>query len=149
LADKIITARAALEGERKQVTVLFADVHGSMELAEQVDPEAWHRIMDRLFTLLAEGVHRFEGTVNQYIGEGIMALFGAPVAHEDHARRACWAAMHLTEELRRWAEQIKRSEGLGFSVRIGINSGEVVVGRIGDDLRMEYTARGHAVGLAR
>src|SRR5439155_9245558 len=93
-------------------------------------------------------VHRFEGTVNQYIGDGIMALFGAPIAHEDHARRACWAALHLTDELRRYAEDLKRSEGLGFSVRIGINSGEVVVGRIGDDLHMEYTAQGHTVGLA-
>jgi len=148
LAEKIFTARAALEGERKQVTVLFADVKGSMELAEQVDPETWHGIMDRFFTILAEGVHRFEGTVNQYIGDGIMALFGAPIAHEDHARRACWAALHLADELRRYAEELKRTEGLGFSVRIGINSGEVVVGRIGDDLRMEYTAQGHTVGLA-
>src|SRR5438445_5265544 len=148
LVEKILTSRTALEGERKQVTVLFADVKGSMELAEQVDPEEWHKILDRFFTILAEGVHRFEGTVNQYIGDGIMALFGAPIAHEDHARRACWAALHLTDELRRYAEDLKRSEGLGFSVRIGINSGEVVVGRIGDDLRMEYTAQGHTVGLA-
>src|SRR5207249_5087181 len=102
LADKILTSRAALEGERKQVTVLFADVKGSMELAEQLDPEEWHRVMDRFFALLAEGVHRFEGTVNQYTGDGIMALFGAPIAHEDHARRACYAALHLRGELRRY-----------------------------------------------
>src|SRR5881409_1226051 len=91
LADKILTSRAALEGERKQVTVLFADVKGSMELAERLDPEEWHGIMDRLFHLLADGVHRFEGTVNQYTGDGVMALFVAPIAHEDHAQRACWA----------------------------------------------------------
>src|SRR5207247_4513045 len=95
LAEKILTSRAALEGERKQVTVLFADVKGSMELAERVDPEAWHRILDRFFAILADGVHRFEGTVNQFTGDGVMALFGAPLAHEDHARRACAAALHL------------------------------------------------------
>jgi class 3 adenylate cyclase len=92
LAEKILTSRAALEGERKQVTVLFADVKGSMDLSEQVDPEEWHRIMDRFFAILSEGVHRFEGTINQYTGDGVMALFGAPIAHEDHARRACYAA---------------------------------------------------------
>jgi class 3 adenylate cyclase len=148
LADKILHAKSALEGERKQVTVLFADVKGSMELAEQVDPEDWHRIMDRFFHLLADGVHRFEGTVTQYTGDGIMALFGAPIAHEDHAQRACWAALHLRDELRRHAGEVRRSHGLNFSVRIGLNSGDVVVGTIGDDLRMEYTAQGHAVGLA-
>jgi class 3 adenylate cyclase len=92
LAEKILTSRAALEGERKQVTVLFADVKGSMDLAEQIDPEDWHKIMDRFFRILADGVHRFEGTVNEYRGDGLMALFGAPIAHEDHARRACYAA---------------------------------------------------------
>ena len=148
LAEKILGSRAALEGERKQVTVLFADVKGSMDLAEQLDPEEWHRILDRFFQLLAEGVHRFEGTVNQYTGDGIMALFGAPIAHEDHARRACYAALHLAEALRRYGEELKRTRGLGFSVRMGLNSGEVVVGRIGDDLRMDYTAQGHTVGLA-
>ena len=149
LAEKILTSRAALEGERKQVTVLFADVKGSMELAEQVDPEDWHRIMDRFFAILAEGVHRFEGTVNQYTGDGIMALFGAPVAHEDHAQRACWAALHLRDALRRYGDDLRLERGLSFSVRMGINSGEVVVGRIGDDLRMDYTAQGHTVGLAQ
>src|SRR5881628_1232880 len=148
LAEKILGSRAALEGERKQVTVLFADVKGSMDLAEQLDPEEWHRIMDRFFHILAEGVHRFEGTVNQYTGDGIMALFGAPIAHEDHAQRACYAALHLSEALRRYAEELKRTKGLGFAVRMGINSGEVVVGTIGDDLRMDYTAQGHTVGLA-
>ena len=91
LAEKSLTSRSALEGERKQVTVLFVDVKGSMDLAEQVDPEEWHKILDRFFTILADGVHRFEGTVNQYTGDGMMALFGAPIAHEDHAQRACYA----------------------------------------------------------
>jgi class 3 adenylate cyclase len=119
-----------------------------MDLAEQVDPEEWHKILDRFFTILADGVHRFEGTVNQYTGDGIMALFGAPIAHEDHARRACYAALHLKEQLRRYAEDLKRTRGLSFSVRMELNSGEVVVGKIGDDLRMDYTAQGHTVGLA-
>src|SRR5438093_4441148 len=149
LAEKILTSRAALEGERKQGTVLFADVKGSMELAESVDPEDWYRIMDRFFTILAEGVHRFEGTVNQYTGDGIMALFGAPLAHEDHAQRACWAALHLGEALRRYADELRLDRGLNFSVRLGLNSGEVVVGKIGDDLRMDYTAQGQVVGLAQ
>src|SRR4029077_4481494 len=92
LADKILTTRSALEGERKQVTVLFADVKGSMDLSESIDPEEWKKIMDRFFAILSEGVHRFEGTINQFTGDGIMALFGAPIAHEDHARRACYAA---------------------------------------------------------
>src|SRR5213083_3617727 len=147
LAEKILGSRAALEGERKQVTVLFADVKGSMDLAEQLDPEEWHRILDRFFQLLAEGVHRFEGTVNQYTGDGVMALFGAPIAHEDHARRACHAALHLMDELRSYASGL-RAVGREFAVRMGLNSGEVVVGTIGDDLRMDYTAQGHTVGLA-
>src|SRR6059058_2354524 len=148
LAEKILGSRSALEGERKQVTVLFADVKGSMELAEQLDPEDWHGIMDRFFHLLADGVHRFEGTVNQYTGDGIMALFGAPIAHEDHARRACYAALHLGDELARYAGELRREHGLNFTVRMGLNSGEVVVGTIGDDLNMDYTAIGHTVGLA-
>jgi class 3 adenylate cyclase/tetratricopeptide (TPR) repeat protein len=148
LADRILQSKSALEGERKQVTVLFADVKGSLELAEQVDPEEWHGILDRFFQILADGVHRFEGTVNQYTGDGIMALFGAPIAHEDHAQRACYAALHLRDELRRYADELRLERGLNFSVRMGINCGEVVVGKIGDDLRMDYTARGHTVGLA-
>ena len=149
LADRILQSRSALEGERKQVTVLFADVKGSMELAEQLDPEEWHQILERFFAILTVGVHRFEGTVNQYTGDGIMALFGAPIAHEDHAQRACYAALHLRETLRDFARDLKRQHGLDFATRIGMNSGEVVVGRIGDDLRMDYTAQGHTVGLAQ
>ncbi|MGH7821029.1 MAG: adenylate/guanylate cyclase domain-containing protein, partial [Candidatus Binatia bacterium] len=148
LADKILLSRSAIEGERKQVTVLFADIERSMELAEVVDAEEWHRLLDGFFGILTEGVHRFEGTINQFTGDGIMALFGAPIAHEDHAQRACYAALQLSERLRRYGEELKRTLGLGFSVRMGINSGEVVVGAIGDDLRMDYTAQGHTVGLA-
>jgi class 3 adenylate cyclase/tetratricopeptide (TPR) repeat protein len=149
LADRILQSKSALEGERKQVTVLFADVKGSMELAGQLDPEQWHAILERFFEILTEGVHRFEGTVNQYTGDGIMALFGAPIAHEDHAHRACFAALHLGETLKTYADALRVEHGLNFSVRMGINSGEVVVGKIGDDLRMDYTAQGHTVGLAQ
>jgi len=149
LADKILTSRAVLEGERKQVTVLFADVKGSMELAEQLDPEEWSQIMSRFFQILSEGVERFEGFVDKFTGDGIMALFGAPIAHEDHAQRACYAALHLRDELKRYADELRRTAGVSLSVRIGLNSGEVIVGRIGDDLRMEYTAQGHTVGLAQ
>jgi class 3 adenylate cyclase len=148
LAQKILTSRGALEGERKQVTVFFADVKESMQLAERVDPETWHRIIDRFFAILADGIHRFEGTINQFTGDGVMALFGAPLAYEDHAQRACHAAILLREQVRRYGREIKRSLGLTFAVRMGINSGEVIVGAIGDDLRMDYTAQGHTVGLA-
>src|SRR6266542_2610589 len=130
LAEKILSSRSALEGERKQVTVLFADLKGSMDLGEKVDPEEWYRIMDRFFQILAEGVHRFEGTVNEYTGDGIMAIFGAPIAYEDHARRACYAALYLKDELGRYAEELKRTHELSFAVRMGLNSGEVVVGTI-------------------
>src|SRR3989475_77647 len=148
LVEKILASQSALRGERKLVTVLFADVVRSMELAERVDPEEWHRLLDRLFRILAGGVHRYEGTINQYTGDGIMALFGAPIAHEDHAQRACAAALDLARELGALAEDVRRDSGLEFAVRMGLNSGEVVVGRIGDDLRMDYTAQGHVVGLA-
>jgi class 3 adenylate cyclase len=148
LVEKILASQSALRGERKLVTVLFADVVRSMELAERVDPEEWHRLLDRLFRILAGGVHRYEGTINQYTGDGIMALFGAPIAHEDHAQRACAAAVDLIRELGALAEDVRRESGLEFAVRMGLNSGEVVVGRIGDDLRMDYTAQGHVVGLA-
>jgi class 3 adenylate cyclase len=147
LVERVLTTRSALEGERKQVTVLFVDLVDSMLLAEKVDAEEWHRVLDRFFQILAEEIHRFEGTINQFTGDGIMALFGAPVAHEDHARRACHAALRVKEELRAYARTLK-ARGLEFAVRMGLNSGEVVVGKIGDDLRMDYTAQGHSVGLA-
>jgi class 3 adenylate cyclase len=148
LVEKILASKSALEGERKPVTVLFADVARSMELAERLDPEEWHRLLDRLFRILTDGVHRYEGTINQYTGDGIMALFGAPIAHEDHAQRACAAALEMAREIEALADDLRRESGLDLAVRMGLNSGEVVVGRIGDDLRMDYTAQGHVVGLA-
>lgn len=149
LVERILTGRAALEGERKQVTVLFADIQDSMLLAERLGAEAWHRLLDRFFHLLAEGVHRFEGTINQYTGDGVMALFGAPLGLEDHAQRACHAALALRDQLAVFAAELAQRNGPTLAVRMGLNSGEVVVGRIGDDLRMDYTAQGHTVGIAQ
>jgi len=148
LAEKILRSKSAIEGERKQVTILFADVSGSMTLADQVDAEVWHHILNDFFAVLSRGVHRFEGTIAQYAGDGIMAIFGAPISHEDHAQRACYAALTILEEMSTFADEVRRRHGLNFSVRIGINSGEVIVGAIGDDLRMDYTAQGNTVGLA-
>jgi class 3 adenylate cyclase len=147
LAAKILASRGALAGERKLVTVLFADVVHSMALTEDIDAEEWHRVLDRFFQIVAGAIHRFEGTVNQFTGDGVMALFGAPIAHEDHAARACHAALDLGAGLGEYASELAR-RGLAFAVRLGLNSGEVVLGHIGDDLRMEYTALGHTVGLA-
>ena len=138
------------DAERKQVTVLFADVKGSMDLAEQHDPEEWRKIMQRFFSILTEAVERFEGTVDKFTGDGIMAVFGAPIAHEDHARRACYAALQMLDDVGEYAGELRRAQGLNFSVRIGINSGEVVAGAIGDGLlEGDYTAIGHTVGLAQ
>src|SRR5262245_5207886 len=148
LAEKILRSRAALEGERKLVTVLFVDVRSSMAIAERMDPEEWSQIMQRFVQILAAGVERFEGFVDKFTGDGIMALFGAPIAYEDHAQRACYAALRLRDELRRYSDELRLSRGVDFAARMGINSGEVVVGTIGDDLRMDYTAQGHTVGLA-
>jgi predicted ATPase/class 3 adenylate cyclase len=149
LVEKILRSKSALEGERKQVTVFFADVQRSTELSAELGPEGWHEILDGFFRILADGVHRFEGTVNQYTGDGIMALFGAPIAHEDHAQRACYAALHLRDELQVYAQELAREAGIDFQTRIGLNSGEVVVGKIGDNLRMDYTAQGQVVMLAK
>jgi len=148
LAERILRSRSALEGERKPVTVLFVDVIDSVRLSERAGAEAWHRVLDRFFALLADAVHRFEGTINQYTGDGVMALFGAPIAHEDHAQRACHAALLIRAQLRGFAADLRRQLGLRFAIRTGLNSGEVIVGAIGDDLRMDYTAQGHTVGLA-
>ncbi|HET9197452.1 MAG TPA: adenylate/guanylate cyclase domain-containing protein, partial [Solirubrobacterales bacterium] len=137
------------DAERKQVTVLFADVSGSMDLAEQEDPEEWRGIMQRFFSTLAEAVTRFEGTVDKFTGDGIMAIFGAPVAHEDHARRACYAALQMLDDVAEYAAELRRAKGLNFSTRIGINSGEVVAGAIGGGGDSSYTAIGHTVGLAQ
>ncbi len=136
------------DAERKQVTVLFADVSGSMDLAEQEDPEEWRKIMQRFFSILADTVTRFEGTVDKFTGDGIMAIFGAPVAHEDHARRACYAALQMLDDVAEYAAELRRAKGLNFSTRIGINSGEVVAGAIGEG-GGSYTAIGHTVGLAQ
>jgi len=137
---------AQVGGERKQVTVLFADVQGSMDMAEGQDPEQWHAIMQRFFSTLADAVHRFEGTVDKFTGDGIMAIFGAPVAHEDHARRACYAALKMLDDVGEYAAELRRKHGLNFSTRIGINSGEVVAAEVGEG---GYTAVGHTVGLAQ
>ena len=139
----------ALAAERKQVTVLFADVKGSMDLAEQHDPEEWRTIMQRFFSILAEAVERFEGTVDKFTGDGIMAIFGAPIAHEDHARRACYAALQMLDDVSEYAAELRRAEGLNFSVRVGVNSGEVIAGAIGQGSDGDYTAIGHTVGLAQ
>ena len=138
------------DGERKQVTVLFADVKGSMDLAEQHDPEEWRKIMQRFFSILTDAVEGLEGTVDKFTGDGIMAVFGAPIAHEDHGRRACYAALRMLDDVGEYAAELRRAEGLSFSVRIGINSGEVVAGAIGPgSSEGDYTAIGHTVGLAQ
>src|SRR4051812_33888964 len=148
LAERILTSRAALEGERKQVTVLFADLKGSMELLADRDPEEARAILDPVLERMMDAVHHYEGTVNQVMGDGIMALFGAPLAHEDHAVRACYAALRMQESVKQYAEDVRRREGLAIQIRVGINSGEVVVRSIGSDLHMDYTAVGQTTHLA-
>src|SRR5262245_23452826 len=148
LADKILTSKSALEGERKQVTILFADVKDSMELLANRDPEDARRILDPVIERMMEAVHRYEGTVNQVMGDGIMALFGAPLALEDHAVRACYATLRMQEAIQRYSEELRRAHGVAVQIRIGLNSGEVVVRSIGSDLRMDYTAVGQATHLA-
>jgi class 3 adenylate cyclase len=148
LAEKILTSKAALEGERKQVTVLFADLKGSMELLADRDPEEARRLLDPVLERMMEAVHRYEGTVNQVMGDGIMALFGAPVAHEDHAVRACYAALRMQRRVAVYADELQRAGGTPIQIRVGLNSGEVVVRSIGSDLRMDYTAVGQTTHLA-
>lgn len=148
LADRILTSKSALEGERKQVTVLFADMKGSMELVADRDPEDARKILDPVLKHMMEAVHRYEGTVNQVMGDGIMALFGAPLAIEDHAVRACYAALRMQESVRRYAERVHRTEGVPIQIRVGLNSGEVVVRSISNDLHMDYTAVGQSTHLA-
>jgi class 3 adenylate cyclase/tetratricopeptide (TPR) repeat protein len=148
LQDKILTNRSTLEGERKLVTVLFADVANYTELAEKLDPEEVHQIMDGCFKILMDEIHRYEGTINQFTGDGVMALFGAPVAHEDHAQRACHSALSIQNAIRNYSEKVSKDCGADFQMRIGINSGPVIVGSIGDDLRMDYTAIGDTTNLA-
>src|SRR5262249_1789148 len=148
LTEKILEARPSLEGERKQVTVLFADLKGSMELLADRDPEEARQLLDPVLERLMAAVHRYEGTVNQVMGDGIMALFGAPLAHEDHAVRACYAALRMQEAIGRYAEELRQRQGLDVQIRVGLNSGAVVVRSIGNDLHMDYTAVGQTTHLA-
>lgn len=148
LAEKILRSRGAIEGERKQVTVLFADVRGSLELLVDLDPEDARGLIDPILEVMMEAVHRFGGTVNQVLGDGIMALFGAPLAHEDHAVRACYAALRMREMFRRYAATTLAEGGVPVQIRIGLNSGEVVVRSIASDLRMDYSAVGQTTHLA-
>jgi class 3 adenylate cyclase/tetratricopeptide (TPR) repeat protein len=148
LAERILTSKSALEGERKQVTVLFADLKGSMELLADRDPEEARKLLDPVLERMMEAVHRYEGTVNQVMGDGIMALFGAPIAHEDHAVRACYAALRMQQTVKKYAEGVRREEGVTVRIRVGLNSGEVVVRAIGSDLHMDYTAVGQTTHLA-
>jgi class 3 adenylate cyclase/tetratricopeptide (TPR) repeat protein len=147
LAEKIRTSRSALDGERKQVTVLFADLKGSMELLADRDPEEARQLLDPVLERMMAAVHRYEGTVNQVLGDGIMALFGAPIAHEDHAVRACYAALAMQEAIRRYSEEVRRAHGVEVQIRVGLNSGEVVVRAIGNDLHMDYSAIGQTTHL--
>ena len=148
LAEKILTSKSAIEGERKIVTVMFSDVSGFTAMSEKLDPEDVHSIMDRAFEVILEAVHRYEGTINQFLGDGVMALFGAPIAHEDHAQRALSAALRIQANLKPLAEDVERTHGIEFRMRMGINTGPVVVGAIGRDLRMDYTAVGDTTNLA-
>src|SRR5229473_482350 len=148
LAEQILASKSALEGERKQVTVLFADLKGSMELLADRDPEEARQLLDPVLERMMAAVHCYEGTVNQVLGDGIMALFGAPLAHEDHAVRACYAGLAMQAAMRRYAEEVRRSHGLEMQMRVGLNSGEVVVRAIGNDLHMDYSAVGQTTHLA-
>jgi class 3 adenylate cyclase/tetratricopeptide (TPR) repeat protein len=148
LAERILTARGAIEGERKQVTVLFADIKSSMELLADRDPEEARQLLDPILELMMEAIHTYEGTVNQVMGDGIMALFGAPIALEDHALRAGYAALRMLASIARYGEETQRRHGIPVQIRIGMNSGEVVVRAIGSDLDMDYTALGQTTHVA-
>jgi class 3 adenylate cyclase len=148
LAEKILASRHKLEGERKQVTVLFADIKGSTKLLENLDPEEGQKLIDPVLRIMMDAVHRYEGTVNQVLGDGIMALFGAPLAHEDHALRACYAALAMQDEMRRYRQKLGQSEETGLQIGVGMNSGEVVVRSIDNDLNIDYSALGHTTHLA-
>jgi class 3 adenylate cyclase/tetratricopeptide (TPR) repeat protein len=148
LAEKILTSKSALEGERKQVTVLFADLTGNTELIRDLDPESSQTLLDTALQHMMDAVHRFEGTVNDVAGDGLMAMFGAPIAHEDHALRACYAALAMQAALRRYAEDVRRTQGLEVLLRVGLNSGGVLVRTIGNDLYMNYSGVGLTTNLA-
>src|SRR5215207_2934353 len=148
LAEKILASRGALEGERKQVTVLFADVVGSTELIQGRDPEQAQALLDGVVQVMMDAVHRYEGTVSRLMGDGLMAMFGAPVAHEDHAVRACLATLAMLEAVRSYADEVRQAEGVALTIRVGLSAGEVVVRTIRDDLHMDFTAMGQTVHLA-
>ena len=148
LTDRILTNRSSIEGERKLVTVLFADVANYTSMSEKLDPEEVHQIMDGCFKILMDKIHKYEGTINQFTGDGVMALFGAPITHEDHAQRACRVALSIQKAIDAYGNRLKKDVGVEFRMRIGLNSGPVVVGSIGDDLRMDYTAIGDTTNLA-
>jgi class 3 adenylate cyclase/tetratricopeptide (TPR) repeat protein len=148
LAEKILSARGAVEGERKLVTVLFADLRGSLELLVDHDPEEARALLDPVLERMIEAVHRYEGTVNKILGDGIMAIFGAPLAHENHALRACYAALRMQKAVHTYAEELRREQGVPVQIRVGLNSGEVVVGTVGSDFSVEYTAVGPNTHLA-
>ena len=148
LAEKILTSRSALEGERKQVTVLFCDLANSTALAERLGPEHMHTLLNRFFALALDAVHRYEGTINQFLGDGFMALFGLPLAHEDHAQRAVLAALALQRTLQDHHVELGEPYGVTCAFRMRLNTGLVVVGSIGNNLRMDYSAIGDTTNLA-
>ncbi|MBW2324153.1 MAG: zinc ribbon domain-containing protein, partial [Deltaproteobacteria bacterium] len=148
LADKILTTRSSVEGEKKLVTVFFGDIANYTSISEGFDPEEVHQIMEGTFKILMDEIHKYEGTINQFTGDGVMALFGAPIAQEDHAQKACRASLSVQRAMEDYGEKIKRDASVDFKMRIGLNSGTVVVGSIGDDLRMDYTAIGDTTNLA-
>ena len=148
IAEKILAQRDKIEGERKQVTVMFCDMKGFTSFSEKIDPEEVYSIMDQVYEILIHRVRDYEGTVNEMTGDGIMALFGAPVAHEDHFQRACHAALSIQSTLKKYSQGLGERFGIDFKLRVGLNSGPVVVGAIGDDLRMDYTAIGDTTNLA-
>ena len=149
LVDKILKTRRSIEGELKIVTVLFADVVNSTLITESIEPDEVHRIMNDCFQILMEKIHKYEGTINQFSGDGIMALFGAPIAHENHAQRACYAALSIQQAVKDYGKMLRDDCGIEFEMRLGIDSGRVMVGAIGNDLRMDYTAGGHTTNLAK
>jgi class 3 adenylate cyclase len=148
LAEKILTTGKSLEGERKLVTVLFADVAGYTSMSEKLDAEEVRQIMEGCFQILMDEIHRYEGTIDKFTGDGVMALFGAPVAHEDHAQRACYAALAIQKALETYGQKVEKDCKIPFRMRIGLNSGPVIVGSVGKDLKMDYTAVGDTVNLA-
>ena len=149
LEAKILNARSGIEGERKQVTVMYTDIVGSMALTRSLDTERYGYVLDRFLAIAAAAVHKFEGTVNQFTGDGLLAVFGAPLAHEDHAQRACLAVLELQSAVSEMAAELARSDGVDFGVRCGVNSGEVVVGAIGDDVHMDFVPIGHTTALGK